>query len=255
MVVARSPIQQAREIPWVPWRTVRKTVDDLWDPEHKPHHAIVGLTGSGKSYLAINGILKMCDYDRVLIVDSKGDDPTISRTGRAVKEFTRRPWYSGLGEDKKPRRDWYRLVVSDNMEKAREQVGRALNEAYDDGDWVIYVDETWDITSRDKEVGLGLGGIMSKIWRKGRSRHVSMIAATQTPVEVPRLFYDQSSFAWIGAIRDEDRQKRLLEIGGLSRKDLSHVSELEDKQWLLAADSGKYFAKTVVNNSRLRAVI
>jgi hypothetical protein len=64
---------------------------------------------------------------------------------------------------------------------------------------------------------------------------------------VPRLFYDQAAFAWIGRIRDEDRQKRLLEIGGLSKRDLPIVSSLKKRQWLLAADDGDYFARTVVS--------
>jgi hypothetical protein len=73
-----------------------------------------------------------------------------------------------------------------------------------------------------------------------------MIAATQTPVEVPRLFYDQASFAWIGRIRDEDRQKRLLEIGGLTKRDLGSISSLKRREWLLCADNGEYFARSKV---------
>jgi DNA helicase HerA-like ATPase len=234
----------------MPWFSVRAQVDKLWDPENCPHHSIIGLTGSGKSYLAVNGLLEMCKFDRVLLIDTKGDDPTISKTGKPVKEWRKAPWYQVKTDNEKPRSQWQRLVVSDHREKAIDQVGNALEGVYADGDWVVYVDETFDITSRDRNIGLGLEGAMTKIWRKGRSRHVSLIAATQTPVAVPRLFYDQASFAWIGRIRDEERQKRLLEIGGLSKKDLAILSQLERRQWLLAADNGEYFARTIVNNSK-----
>jgi hypothetical protein len=67
-------------------------------------------------------------------------------------------------------------------------------------------------------------------------------------VEVPRLFYDQASFAWIGRIRDEERQKRLLEIGGMSKKDLPVLATLQRRQWLLAADNGEFFARTSVTS-------
>ena len=231
--------------PWQPWASVRARIDHMWDPENAPHHSIVGLTRSGKSYLAINGILGLCKYDRVLIVDTKGDDPS-TRVGRVVRSLPKHTWYSALGRKQDgPYEKWYRIVAPDDRDKAKSLIGEALNNAYDEGEWVIYIDETWEVTGRGTE-GIGLDGVMSKLWRKGGYRHVSVVAATQTPVAVPRLFYDQASFAWIGRIRDEDRQKRLLEIGGLSKRDLPVVGTLKRRQWLLAADSGEYFARTMV---------
>src|SRR5690349_24944592 len=71
-------------IPWEEWETVQSRVNKMWDPQNTPHHSIIGLTGSGKSFLAVNGILKpMCTWDRVLIIDSKRDDPLVSKIGRA----------------------------------------------------------------------------------------------------------------------------------------------------------------------------
>jgi len=233
--------------PWVPWNRVARKIDEMWDPENAAHHSIIGLTGSGKSYLAVNGILGMCQYDRVLIIDTKGDDPTTNKTGRVVRTLPKHTWYSAMGRRQDgPREKWYRLVVPDNLTTARDVVGEALNNAYDEGEWVIYIDECWDVTGNNPDVGLRLEGIVSKIWRKGRSRHVSLVAATQTPVSVPRLFYDQASFAWIGRIRDEERQKRLLEIGGMSKRDLPILASLNRREWLVAADNGEYFARTVV---------
>ncbi len=232
--------------PWVPWRTVRSTVDKLWDPENASHHSIIGLSGSGKSFLATKGILDLCAYDRVLIIDTKGDDPS-TQIGQVVKKLPKHTWYSALGRKRDgPYEKWYRLVAPDDVKQGHDVVGEALNNAYDEGDWVIFIDETWEVTGRG-EYGLGLEGVMSKLWRKGRYRHVSVIAATQTPVAVPRLFYDQASFAWIGHIRDEERQKRLLEIGGMSKKELPIISGLKKRQWLLSANEGEYFARTMVS--------
>ncbi len=235
--------------PWRPWRDVRSYVDSAWDPENTPHHSVIGLTGSGKSFLMAHGLLNMSKGDRVLIVDTK-DYPKgeeISRIGKPVKEFPKRAWYVGMARKKKePMANWFRLRVSDNITTARAQVGEALHSAYAEGDWIVVIDELWDIVSTNKGVGLGLAPIYQKMMRKGRSRHVSVIAGTQNPAWMPGEFYDQASFAWIGSIRDERRQKRLLEIGGMSKADLSIIAGLEPRQWLLTAEQGRHFSRTKV---------
>lgn len=233
--------------PWKPWRDVRHYVNHAWDPENNPHHSIVGLTGSGKSFLAMNGILGgMCQYDRVLILDTKGGGDSSVQYGTPVRHLPKNTWYGNLGRRRDgPQEKWYRLIAPDRLDSpaAHDIVGSALEQCYEEGEWVIYIDEINDVVARDT---LNLVSPLAQIWRKGRFRHVSLIAGTQTPVEVPRLFYDQASFAWIGRIRDKDRQKRLLEIGGLSTADLPVISTLQRRQWLLAADNGETFARTIV---------
>lgn len=232
--------------PWTPWHSVRQQIDHMWDPENAAHHAIIGLTRSGKSYLAVHGILDLCKYDRVLIVDTKGDDHT-TQVGKPVQRLPKNAWYQNIGKrEDQPYQEWFRLVAPDNRAKATDLIGEALNRVYDEGEWVVYIDELWEVTGHGSE-GLGLDGIMSKLWRKGGYRHVSVVAATQSPVAVPRLFYDQAAFAWIGRIRDEDRQRRLLEIGGLTKADLPVLATLKRREWLLAADNGEYFARTTVD--------
>lgn len=248
MTAALSTNGAAGAIPTVPWSTVQKYVNHAWDPENCPHHALIGLTGSGKTYLGINGILgSMCAHDRVLIVDTKQDDKLLTAVGRPVEKIPNNPWYPTINRSKReqPRSKWYRLVVSDDRAKGREQIAGALQRVYREGDWVVYLDETYDITA-PRPPFYNLSPLLEQIWRKGRSRRVSVIGATQSPAWVPRTMYDQASFAWIGRIRDQQRQKRLLEIGGLTKEDLSTVSALQRREWLLAADNGEYFARTTV---------
>ena len=235
------------QYPWRPWAQVRALVNKLWDPENIPHHSIIAQTRGGKSYLAVNGILDMCKRDRVLIVDTKGDDPS-TQVGKPVKQLPKHTWYDGLGRKRDGDYEkWFRLVAPKDRRRAHDVVGEALEAVYDEGEWVVYIDETWEVTGKFHEDGIDLGGTMSRLWRKGGYRGVSIVAGTQTPVAVPRLFYDQAGFAWVGCIRDEDRQKRLLEIGGLSKKDLPILSTLRRRQWLLCADGGEHFARTVVD--------
>lgn len=233
-------------IPWVEWHGVRTYVDNAWDPENCPHHSIVGLTGSGKSYLAVNGILRpMCRMDRVLIIDSKQDDKLVSSIGTGIRELPRRTWYSGLTRRKEPYQNWYRLILNGTPDDRRIQVGKALARVYKEGDWVVFIDELKHITGIRRPF-LRLGAFVDEIYIMGRSRRVSIVAGTQAPKDVTTSFYDQASFAWIGRIRDEERQKRLLEIGGLSKKELPYVSTLKRREWLLSADNGEYFARTKV---------
>lgn len=234
------------DVRWWEWPAVSKYVNQAWDPENTPHHSIIGLTGSGKSYLAVNGILKpMCSMDRVILLDTKGDDPLVSGVGKAVRELPRETWYKKLTRRPEPMDSWWRIVVHEDRAKAQQQVYDVLTRVYREGNYVIFADELYDLTA-PKAPALNLGPQVETIYRKGRSRRVSLIAATQAPRYVPTSFYDQASFAWIGRLRDEDKQKRLLEIGGLSKKELPHIATLQRRQWLLSADNGEFFAKTMV---------
>jgi DNA helicase HerA-like ATPase len=245
--VVQLPTVPLADVQWREWGDVSKYVNDKWDPKNTPHHSIIGLTGSGKSYLAINGILKgMCRMDRVVLLDTKGDDELVSTTGRAVRELPRETWYREMTRKPEPFDSWWRVVVHEtDRAKAQQQVYDVLTRIYREGNYVVFVDELFDLTA-PKAPALNLGPQVETIYRKGRSRGVSLIASTQAPRYVPTSFYDQASFAWIGRLRDEDKQKRLLEIGGLSKKELPHVATLQRRQWLLSADNGEYFAKTSV---------
>jgi hypothetical protein len=235
------------QYPWVSWPRVQTVLSKLWDPENLAHHSIIGLTRSGKSYLAVNGILEAKKMERVLIIDTKGDDHS-TNVGHVINQLPKNTWYNQLQhKNEGPYAQWFRIIAPNDRQSAHDKIGQALDTAYDEGDWTIFIDECAEVCDYLGNDGLGLRSTMSKLWRKGGYRGVPVVAATQSPVGVPRLFYDQASFAWIGRIRDEDRQKRLLEIGGMSKRDLPVVSSLARRQWLLAADNGELFARTTVS--------
>jgi len=231
--------------PWMHWDAVANRVNHMWDPKNTPHHSIVGLTGSGKSYLCVNGILRpMCSSDRVVLFDSKGDDEVFSSVGRAVRELPRNTWYEKLGRRRdEPMDHWWRIVIHEDKAKAQQQVFEALNRIHKEGNYVSVLDEIHFITATKH---LKLEPQVDTLYRLGRNRRNSVIACTQAPRYVVSSFYDQASFAWIGHIRDEQRQKRLLEIGGMSKKELPLISTLKRREWLLSADSGEFFARTKV---------
>lgn len=217
-------------IPQLQWGAVHNRLDEFWTAQDAPHHSIIAQTRGGKSYLITRGILPLTESDRVLIIDNKGDDPTLKGYGRPVANLNRIT--RDLFVDKrKPRSQWYRLIVHDDWEQARAQVLKALQVVYSEGDWVVVIDETRALT--DPQVpGLRLRAEVERLWLRGGSRGISVVAATQAPRWVPSSFYDQASFAWIGRVEDEAAQKRMLEIGGLTKNMLPQIQQIERHKWL-----------------------
>jgi hypothetical protein len=232
--------------PWMEWPEVVSLLDKLWDPTNSPHHSMIGLTGAGKSFLAINGMLKpLCKRDRVLIVDCKRNDPLVMSVGKPCVELPPKTWATRKREDYD---SWHRLVVHDQFEqrdKAKLQVYQAIKRVYFEGNWILYFDETQDLAGT-RLPNLGLGHPIDEIYRKGRSRGISILATTQAPRHVATSFYDQCSFAWVGRIADEDKQKRLREIGGMPKQALPTISALKRREWLLSCDNGEQFLRTKV---------
>lgn len=233
----------ADRIPRKSWDEVKMDVYKRWRPKDSPHHSIISLSGGGKSYLATRGLLPMRGWRRNLIIDVKGDDETLQDVGRKVRQVPNSdPWFR---KRRQPDSLWYRLVVYDDWNKARDQVRNALAKAYSQGNWTIFVDETRNLTD-PRIPSLNLRSYVEQIWLRGRSRGVEVVAMTQAPRWVPSSFYDQPSFVWIGRINDERAHQRLREIGGLKRGHLGVIQRLQKREFLVVGDGGDYTAITKI---------
>ena len=222
-------------------------VDRLWNAELAPHHSIMGQNGSGKSYLIVHGLLPLCVDDKVLIIDNKGDDPVLNASGaKPVKKLPKNIRRITF-DDGKPKAAWYRLVVSDNLAQAQDQVGNALGQVYKEGEWVVVLDETRAI-SDPKSPGLGLQPELDRLWLRGRSRRIPVIASTQAPRWVPSSFYDQCQFAWCSRIRDDRAHVRIQEIGSMTKAYIPHIAAIRKRRWLYMDDEEDetWFAETGV---------
>lgn len=193
----------------------------------------MGQTRSGKSYLTRHGILETCTYDRVLFIDCKGDDPTIMGLGKVVNRFPtrlQRNTRDFMDDSDKPRSQWFRLVTSRNWAEARDQVGEALTEVMNEGDWIVVVDELRIITDT-REPGLNLAPLWEAIMLRGGGRGVGAVNLTQEPRWVRGSFYTQPSFIWISRVEDEAAQKRIAEIGS-SRALMDHLPGIARRVWI-----------------------
>lgn len=243
-------------IPEVPWLAIRSRLLQLWQVTENPHHSIMGQTGSGKSHLTRYGILPTCQKDRVLFIDGKGDDKTLRGLGHVVNRFPNKAirQYHRHQSDDPRQRWWYRLVTSAKWDVAQRQVEEALDLAYDEGDWIIVIDELRYITDTNRKIdgtlsgpGLSMRGPWERIVLRGRSRGVSLVNLTQEPAWVPSSFYTQSQFYWISRIEDERAQDRIAEIGS-SRGLLPHLNRIRRRYWIYtdSLEDERFWARTIV---------
>lgn len=211
-----------------------RRVDQFWKPEFAPHHSIIGQNGAGKSHLIVHGILPLCQHDNVAIFDCKGDDPVLMGSGaKPVRRLPSR--LRRTMDNNNPKDGWYRIVVSDNVGQAREQVGLALERIYSEGNWIVVLDETRAI-SDPRSPGLGLQPLLDRMWLRGRSRHICVVASTQAPRWVPTSFYDQCQFVWTSRIRDERAHQRIMEIGSMTRAHIPHIAAIRKRRWVYMDD-------------------
>lgn len=238
----RQPVRSSRfpdpadvSIPARSWKAVQQRVDRLWIPQFAPHHSLIGQNGAGKSHLIVYGILPLCTDDKVLIIDSKGDDPVLNASGarpvRRIPSLYRR----ALTDNNKPKEAWFRLVVWDDVSRAKDQVAMALERVYNEGSWIVVLDETRAI-SDPRSPGLGLQPHLDRLWLRGRSRNIAVVASTQAPRWVPSSFYDQCQFVWCSRVRDDRAHQRIMEIGSMTRDYIPHIAQIRKRRWLYMDD-------------------
>lgn len=240
-------VENAQPIPRRSWDEVSQEIYKRWQPKNSPHHSIISLSGGGKSYLYTRGLLPMRGNRRTLIIDVKGDDETLDGVGQRVRVLPNNdPW-----KKKNASSLWYRLIVYDDWNKARDQVKAALAHVYKQGEWTVFIDETRHLTD-PRVPSLNLRSYVEQLWLRGRSRGVEVVGATQAPRWMPSSFYDQPSFVWIGRINDERAHQRLREIGGLNRQHLPIITRLQKREFLVVGDGGDYTAITKIPDLQKR---
>lgn len=188
-----------------------------WKPGE--HVALVGPTGTGKTTLAV-GILPLRKY--VLAMDPKGGDSTLKVLGR--HGFRRSGWPPSRADRKAISQGQpVRLIVGpvvreqDDLPKQRQAFAAALDGAFDEGGWTVYVDELQLMADRRL---MGFAGKIERNLIAARDRGVSMVTSFQRPANVPRSASDQASWLAVWYTRDTDVVNRLAEMVGRPKAEI-----------------------------------
>ena len=202
-------VRETLTIPQVDWLTIRGRINRYWEAREAPHISIMAQTRAGKTYLVRHGLLPLTKWDRVLILDFKGDDPTMRGLGRPVREIPGKlRSLAQLTRDKEPGENWFRLVAHKNFDEARDQIGTALERVYDEGDWVVVTDELRALTDTQPP-GLRLRWLWERMILRGGSRGLATVNLSQEPRWCPGSFYTQSNFYFFSRLEDEATHKRI----------------------------------------------
>lgn len=213
------------------WPTFLEWFGKAWRPGE--HVALIGPTGTGKSTLAC-GVLPLRKY--VLAMDPKGGDSTLASLHSAG--FRRSMW----PPDRDTRKaiaegNPARLIVGpiirtkDDLPKQKQVLQAALDGAFDEGGWTVYIDELQ--LAADRRM-LNLTASIERNLIAARDRGVSMVVSFQRPAYVPRAASDQASWIFMSYTRDVDVVNRLAEMAGRPKAEIrGAVQALERYTFLL----------------------
>jgi len=171
------------------------------------HVTGIGRTGRGKTTLFARGLLH--HYPYVLYLGTKEDDPSAY------------PWLlrRGYKMTSDPRLDYRKAprviyrpgpfgISKRDKEIQAERFAAVLAVAYAQRRWAIYADEVAYLD----EIGVAVE--LEAIWRTGRGRKITMLAASQNPVSIPRVAFDQVSHLFFWRQTEAERVRRMGEMAG-----------------------------------------
>lgn len=157
----------------------------------------VGQTGSGKTVLA-STLLKSTDY--VVVVDPKhmftwGHGPRFDDVYETVAELDR--------EWKGPAAAIYRPSIGE----MRAGCPAFFQWAWNQGSILVYIDEVFDLM-----VGGTAGAWLTKCYKQGRQKNLSVWAGTQRPARVDLSIITEAQHFFMGLLLMDVDRRRMAEI-------------------------------------------
>lgn len=218
----------AHEVPFTPWDAFLRS----WVWRQGEHVTIIGPTGTGKTTLMRALMTKRYEAGgAVAVLATKPKDRNLEAWARAdhlaiVDDWPPRPPLFRRPPEPAPGVRWdHRLMVwprggksEDRRQLQADVHQRALREMFWEGDWCIAAEELLYMCDR-----LGLSSDLIEIWTQGRSNNVTIIGASQRPVDIPLYAYSQATHLFMFGDNDEVNLRRLQGIGGMSGAKLQQL--------------------------------
>lgn len=213
------------------------------------HLSIIGETGNGKTYLALQLLQATARPDLpAIVLQMKPKDSTIDKFRKDTKEAgldyrLARNWPPTPSIWKPGKPDGWvlapkHLMDPDQDEERHAEIFRAaLLDSYKKGKRIIFGDEAYSL---DDE--MGLGRYLVTLWTKGRSMGCGLWAATQKPTHVPLWMYSQATHLFLDYPSDKRARDRYREIGGMDPKVIEEAvwqASEEEFAWVYVRPNGR----------------
>lgn len=119
----------------------------------------------------------------------------------------------------------------DDIPKQRAVFAGALDGAYTDGGWTVYVDELQ--LAADRRM-MNLTTHVERMLISARSKKLSVVSAYQRPANVPRTASDQATWIAVSYTRDRDVVDRVAEMLGRPKAEIrGALNALDPYCWLV----------------------
>lgn len=207
MTAAAAPPELAHHVEVVPWDAFVQTRLAWRQGEHV---ALVGPTGQGKTTAALQ-LIRQRRYR--LVLGTKPRDATLRGLVRRQGYQLVRSWPPAHVTERVIL--WPRWRTPGDTPRQAAVIGQALTDVFASGGWCVLVDDVQYLTEM-----LGLRRTLDMLWLQARSINVSVLAASQRPVWVPRNMWAMSTHLFVWGTRDSDD---LRSLGGLNGADTATV--------------------------------
>ena len=218
------------EVEAKPWDDFLSWFRGVWKPGE--HLAAIAPTGAGKSTFVV-GVLQECRRF-VLAFDPKGGDSTLR--GSAWPRMPTWPPHPQVYEDIDQGKEARFIVgpatsLTTDLARQRAVFQAALDGAFDDGGWTVYVDELQLMADRRM---MGLAAQVERLLISARDKKVSVVSAYQRPANVPRTASDQATWVAVSYTRDRDVVDRVAEMLGRPKPEIrGALNGLDPYSWLV----------------------
>lgn len=142
------------------------------------HVCVIGDTGTGKTYLLANALLRMRRY--VIVFVTKSDPDDTAKWKAAGYHFIRK------AKDMDDAR-YTRFVLQPRYSQQAVEGWRMLEKVYRQGRWTVVIDEFFLATR------LGLQEQIERLHTQGRSDGITVVVGQQRPVQTSRFAISQST--------------------------------------------------------------